>query len=162
MWGGWAWPHPQHAMALTFYQLHFFPTNIKVNTWHSSSLFLQAFEVNSSTRTKNFCNKIAHRLKIRSSEGFSLFVKIADKVIRDDAINLCIFFLHKFNLCFALLEKSSVTQDQNMYVAENSVIHVDSATRRMTDFSYRSMWMTDFSITYVFWSCVTLGFSNSV
>ena len=47
---------------------------------------MQAFEVNSSTRTKNFCNKIAHRLKIRSSEGFSLFVKIADKVIREVAI----------------------------------------------------------------------------
>jgi hypothetical protein len=48
-------------------------------------IFFQAFEVNSSTRTKNFCNKIAHRLKIRSSEGFSLFVKIADKVIREVA-----------------------------------------------------------------------------
>jgi hypothetical protein len=24
-----------------------------------------------------------------------------------------------------------------------------------------SMWVTEFSVTFVFWSCVTLGFSNS-
>ena len=42
---------------------------------------LQAFEVDSSTRAKDFCQNIAQRLNLRSSEGFSLFVKIADKVI---------------------------------------------------------------------------------
>ena len=41
----------------------------------------QAFEVDSSTRAKDFCQNIAQRLNLRSSEGFSLFVKIADKVI---------------------------------------------------------------------------------
>ncbi|XP_071454099.1 myosin-VIIa-like [Hetaerina americana] len=41
----------------------------------------EAFEVDSSTRAKDFCHNIAARLKLRSSEGFSLFVKIADKVI---------------------------------------------------------------------------------
>lgn len=42
---------------------------------------LQAFEVDSSTRAKDFCANIAQRLALRSCEGFSLFVKIADKVI---------------------------------------------------------------------------------
>lgn len=41
----------------------------------------EAFEVDSSTRAKDFCQNIAQRLNLRSAEGFSLFVKIADKVI---------------------------------------------------------------------------------
>jgi hypothetical protein len=44
-------------------------------------LLFQAFEVDSSTRAKDFCANIAQRLNLRSCEGFSLFVKIADKVI---------------------------------------------------------------------------------
>jgi len=39
----------------------------------------QAFEVDSSTRAKEFCAVVAQRLGLKSSEGFSLFVKIADK-----------------------------------------------------------------------------------
>ncbi|XP_025078690.1 myosin-VIIa-like isoform X2 [Pomacea canaliculata] len=41
----------------------------------------EAFEVESSTRAKDFCHNIATKLALKSSEGFSLFVKIADKVI---------------------------------------------------------------------------------
>ncbi|XP_052782593.1 myosin-VIIa-like isoform X3 [Mya arenaria] len=41
----------------------------------------EAFEVESSTRAKDFCQNIASKLVIKSPEGFSLFVKIADKVI---------------------------------------------------------------------------------
>ncbi|KAA0203333.1 hypothetical protein HAZT_HAZT001174 [Hyalella azteca] len=41
----------------------------------------EAFEVDSSTRAKDFCASISHRLNLKSPEGFSLFVKIADKVI---------------------------------------------------------------------------------
>ena len=37
--------------------------------------------MDSSTRAKDFCQNIATRLNLRSAEGFSLFVKIADKVI---------------------------------------------------------------------------------
>lgn len=37
--------------------------------------------MDSSTRAKDFCQNIAQRLNLRSAEGFSLFVKIADKVI---------------------------------------------------------------------------------
>ena len=42
---------------------------------------LQAFEVDSCTRSKDFCATIAQRLGLKTSEGFSLFVKISDKVI---------------------------------------------------------------------------------
>uniref|UniRef100_A0A0P6FSC6 Unconventional myosin-X n=1 Tax=Daphnia magna TaxID=35525 RepID=A0A0P6FSC6_9CRUS len=41
----------------------------------------EAFEVDSSTRAKDFCQSISQRLALKSDEGFSLFVKIADKVI---------------------------------------------------------------------------------
>ena len=46
-----------------------------------SFVLFQAFEVDSSTRAKDFCQNISQRLNLRSAEGFSLFVKIADKVI---------------------------------------------------------------------------------
>lgn len=39
----------------------------------------EAFEVDSSTRAKDFCQNIADHLKLKTAEGFSLFVKIADK-----------------------------------------------------------------------------------
>ncbi|MEQ2197628.1 hypothetical protein XENOCAPTIV_001092, partial [Xenoophorus captivus] len=39
-----------------------------------------AFEVESSTKAKDFCLNISTRLLLKSSEGFSLFVKISDKV----------------------------------------------------------------------------------
>ena len=41
----------------------------------------QAFEVDSGTRAKDFSNMIGARLGLKSVEGMSLFVKIADKVI---------------------------------------------------------------------------------
>ncbi|KAM3842174.1 unconventional myosin-VIIa-like, partial [Diretmus argenteus] len=41
----------------------------------------EAFEVESSTKAKDFCHNISGRLMLKSSEGFSLFVKITDKVI---------------------------------------------------------------------------------
>lgn len=40
----------------------------------------QAFEVESSTKAKDFCQNISTRLLLKSPEGFSLFVKISDKV----------------------------------------------------------------------------------
>ncbi|CAN9501294.1 unnamed protein product [Ophioblennius macclurei] len=41
----------------------------------------EVFEVESSTKAKDFCHSISGRLMLKSSEGFSLFVKITDKVI---------------------------------------------------------------------------------
>lgn len=46
-----------------------------------------AYEVDSSTRAKDFCQIIAERLKLKSAEGFSLFVKIADKGLFDGGKN---------------------------------------------------------------------------
>lgn len=40
-----------------------------------------SFEVDASTRTKDLCQTIADKLELKSAEGFSLFVKIAEKVI---------------------------------------------------------------------------------
>jgi hypothetical protein len=50
---------------------------------HTTDLcaYLQAFEVDSSTRARDLCSAIAKRLNLLTSDGFSLFVKIADKVI---------------------------------------------------------------------------------
>uniref|UniRef100_A0A8C5TBW5 Myosin VIIA n=1 Tax=Malurus cyaneus samueli TaxID=2593467 RepID=A0A8C5TBW5_9PASS len=46
---------------------------------HSESS--QPLSVESSTKAKDFCQNISNRLLLKSSEGFSLFVKISDKVI---------------------------------------------------------------------------------
>lgn len=40
----------------------------------------EAFEVDSSTRARDLCQNISERLDLRTNEGFSLFVKIWDKV----------------------------------------------------------------------------------
>ncbi|XP_011308112.1 myosin-VIIa [Fopius arisanus] len=40
----------------------------------------EAFEVHSSTKSGDLCQKIADRLQLRNCDGFSLFVKISDKV----------------------------------------------------------------------------------
>uniref|UniRef100_A0AAQ4PD22 Myosin VIIAa n=1 Tax=Gasterosteus aculeatus aculeatus TaxID=481459 RepID=A0AAQ4PD22_GASAC len=40
----------------------------------------EAFEVESGTKAKDFCQNISTRLLLKSPEGFSLFVKISDKV----------------------------------------------------------------------------------
>ena len=52
------------------------------------SFSCQAFEVDSSTRAKEFCAVVAQRLGLKSSEGFSLFVKITDKGTDREKLNL--------------------------------------------------------------------------
>ncbi|EMP28603.1 Myosin-VIIa [Chelonia mydas] len=49
--------------------------------YSTSNEMSKAFEVESSTKAKDFCQNISSRLLLKSSEGFSLFVKISDKVI---------------------------------------------------------------------------------
>ncbi|ETN74934.1 hypothetical protein NECAME_12604 [Necator americanus] len=41
----------------------------------------EAIEVESSTRARDFCHRIGHRLGLKKRDGFSLFVKIKDKVL---------------------------------------------------------------------------------
>jgi hypothetical protein len=64
----------------------------------------------------------------------------------------------------ALLKKPSVTQDQNTRATENSIIHVERSEKSVNtrDWASVSTGVTEFSVTLVLWSCVTLGFSNSV
>jgi hypothetical protein len=64
---------------------------------------------------------------------------------------------------YTLLKKPSVTQDHNTMVTEKSVTHIDREAQSLvlTDFSDRSTWIMEFSVTLVFWSFVTLGFFNS-
>ena len=41
---------------------------------------MQAFTVKSSTQARDLCQAIANRLRMKSAEGFSLFVKIGENV----------------------------------------------------------------------------------
>jgi myosin-7 len=45
-----------------------------------SSFHSKAFEVDSATRARELCQTISQRLDLHTSEGFSLFVKLWDKV----------------------------------------------------------------------------------
>jgi hypothetical protein len=63
----------------------------------------EAFEVDSSTRAKDFCRNIADRLKLQSSEGFSLFVKILDKVISVPEGDFFFDFVRHLTVSFNLL-----------------------------------------------------------
>ena len=48
------------------------------------------FEVESSTRAKEFCCNIAERLKLKSAGGFSLFIHIDDKGMQRFLVTLCL------------------------------------------------------------------------
>jgi hypothetical protein len=62
------------------------------------------------------------------------------------------------------VKKASVTQAHHMWALENSVIYIGRAAQSvwMTDFFDLSRWMTDFSVTRMLCSSVTLGFCNRV
>jgi hypothetical protein len=72
-------------------------------------------------------------------------------------------FAQYIYLYYSLLKKPRLTQEHNMWTMENSVIHVVRAAQSlwMTDFSDLSTWMSEFSVTRILCSCVTLGFCNS-
>ena len=70
------------VFAVTFYTLTHLVLFVYIEYFHIIAAFLcsQVFEVESSTKAKDFCHNISGRLLLKSSEGFSLFVKITDKV----------------------------------------------------------------------------------
>lgn len=56
-------------------------------------------QVDSSTRAKDFCQNIATHLKLKSAEGFSLFVRIADKgMLRQRNEALVVSFYKRFHI----------------------------------------------------------------
>lgn len=85
----------QHKTTQIFHKVYFPDDTDEVGSWCNKQLpfkvvrvyyhwvlvwTLQAFEVESSTKAKEFCQNISTRLLLKSPEGFSLFVKISDKV----------------------------------------------------------------------------------
>lgn len=83
-----------------------------------------AFEVDSSTRAKEFCAVVAQRLGLKSSEGFSLFVKITDKGASSDAFvyTICPRLLIKRKKWFFHLtcwQLSARANDQHLYRVRN-------------------------------------------
>ena len=77
----------QHKTTQIFHKVYFPDETDEVRAPASScqlltnSLPSQAFLVKSSTRASDLGTAISQRLNMKSAEGFSLFVKLADKVI---------------------------------------------------------------------------------
>lgn len=55
----------------------------------------EAFEVDSSIKAKDLCEQIASRLQLKNNDGFSLFVKIADKVFSVPLTYFFFDFIHE-------------------------------------------------------------------
>lgn len=79
----------------------------------------QAFEVDSSTRAKDFCQSISQRLALKSDEGFSLFVKIADKVISVPEED---FFFDFVRHLTDWIKKAKPTKDGNVHIVYNFIV----------------------------------------
>ena len=76
----------QHKTTQIYHKVYFPDDTDEVSgsamsSFLSTASSLQAFIVKSSTRAKDLCQTIANRLHMKSAEGFSLFIKIGDKVI---------------------------------------------------------------------------------
>lgn len=55
----------------------------------------EAFEIESSTRASHLCDTIGQRLELRSTDGFSLFVKIGDKAFSVPEDKFVFDFIHE-------------------------------------------------------------------
>ncbi|CAG0892124.1 unnamed protein product [Darwinula stevensoni] len=88
----------------------------------------EAFEVDSSTRAKDFCQSIAQRLNLKSSEGFSLFVKIADKVI---SVPEGDFFFDFVRHLTDWIKKARPTRDGYHRCTKDEAIHLGALVYRV-------------------------------
>ncbi|WKX93477.1 hypothetical protein Q1695_011059 [Nippostrongylus brasiliensis] len=86
----------------------------------------EAIEVESSTRAREFCQRIAQRLALKKRDGFSLFVKIKEKVL---AVPENEFF-------FDFVRQLSDWVQNNHALKENSIIPVNYQV-----FFMRKLWM---------------------
>ncbi|XGW09151.1 hypothetical protein V3C99_011454 [Haemonchus contortus] len=86
----------------------------------------EAIEVESSTRARDFCRRIAQRLGLKKPDGFSLFVKIKEKVL---AVPEGEFF-------FDFVRQLSDWVQNNHALKENSIIPVNYQV-----FFMRKLWM---------------------
>lgn len=84
-----------------------------------------AFEVDSSTRAKEFCAVVAQRLGLKSSEGFSLFVKITDKGASPDAFvyTICPRLLIKQKGWFSIWLAGSFPLEETISICIASVTY---------------------------------------
>ncbi|KAK5978240.1 hypothetical protein GCK32_007754, partial [Trichostrongylus colubriformis] len=86
----------------------------------------EAIEVESCTRARDFCQRIAQRLGLKKHEGFSLFIKIKEKVL---AVPESEFF-------FDFVRQLSDWVQNNHALKENSIIPVNYQV-----FFMRKLWM---------------------
>lgn len=86
----------------------------------------EAIEVLSSTRARDFCQRIAQRLGLKKRDGFSLFVKIKEKVL---AVPENEFF-------FDFVRQLSDWVQNNHSLKENSIVPVNYQV-----FFMRKLWM---------------------
>jgi hypothetical protein len=61
---------------------------------------------------------------------------------------------------YVLMTKPRVTQAHNIWLMENVVIHVEQSEKAVINIDQAAgyMWMTEFSVTLMWWACVTRGF----
>lgn len=83
--------HPPYSIEVEAIQLRRLEVYHKIYFPNDSD---EAFEIDSTTKASDLCASIAKRLEILSSDGFSLFVMIADKVFSMPYNSFFYDFLH--------------------------------------------------------------------
>jgi len=96
----------QHNTTQIFHTVHF-PDNTN-----------EAFTVKSSTQARDLCQAIASRLRMKSAEGFSLFVKIGEKVVSMPESDFFFDFIRNIN---DLIRKGKVVADASSSSASYQV-----------------------------------------
>ena len=77
--------------------------------------------MDSTTRSREFCETIADRLGLKFKEGFSLFVKIGDKVI---SVPEGDFFFDFVRHLTEWLKKARQSREGTMYIFTYNVFYI--------------------------------------